>query len=132
MTINKKIRLKVYEKCNKKCGYCGDDIELKNMQVDHIIPKAFYISHIKNKNKIPKFLEHLGENDVDNLDNLLPTCRSCNKWKSANHLELFRSELSEQINRLNKYNSNYRIAKKYGLIKEIEKNIQFYFENINI
>lgn len=123
-------RAKVHEKCGGHCGYCGVEIEIKEMQVDHIIPSSFYLHHIKNKHRVPSFLSHLTESDVNHIDNLLPTCRVCNKWKSAHDLELFRRELSEQVKRLNDYSSNYRIAKKYGQIEETPKPIVFYFETI--
>lgn len=45
-----------------------------------------------------------------------------------NYSELFRTELLEQTKRLNDYSSNYRIAKKYGLVKETGYGIEFYFE----
>lgn len=38
MCVAKKIRLLVYEKCNHRCGYCGCEIEYKDMQVDHAKP----------------------------------------------------------------------------------------------
>ena len=123
-------RTKVYEKCGGHCGYCGVEIKIKEMQVDHIIPSSFYFHHIKNKHRVPSFLSHLTESDVNHIDNLLPTCRVCNKWKSAHDLELFRKELSEQVKRLNDYSSNYRIAKKYGQIVETPNPIVFYFETI--
>lgn len=36
--MNKKTRLKVYEKYGGHCAYCGEAIEFKEMQVDHIKP----------------------------------------------------------------------------------------------
>jgi hypothetical protein len=60
----------------------------------------------------------------------MPACRICNKWKGAFDFELFRKEVSEQVKRLNDYSSNYRMAKKYGLIQETEKPIVFYFETL--
>jgi 5-methylcytosine-specific restriction endonuclease McrA len=127
--MKNELRESVYKKLDGKCGYCGEDILFKDMQVDHIIPQNEYISHIKNKFRIPSFLTHLTESDKNHKDNLMPTCRVCNKWKSTFDLELFREELFEQINRLNKYNSNYRMAKKYSQLEERQKPIIFYFEN---
>ena len=121
-------RQTIYSKFNGRCAYCGVEIQLKDMQVDHIIPQSFFAQHIYNKFRVPKFLEHLYITDVNHIDNLHPSCRVCNKWKSANDLELFRHELSEQLKRLNLYSANYRIAKKYSQIEEKEQPIIFYFE----
>lgn len=127
-TFTKEQRVYIHEKYEGHCAYCGDPIKLKDMQIDHIIPKADFEKTIKNRIRVPVFLMHLTLDDLNHEDNLNPSCRTCNKWKSSYHLELFRSELKEQIKRLNKYSANYRIAKKYGLVKETIKPIKFYFE----
>lgn len=129
MTFSKEQRIKIYSKYNGKCAYCGCDILLNNMQIDHVIPQRNFEWHIKNRHfKVPDFLKHLTIDDLNNEDNLLPSCRVCNGWKSTSDLELFRSELEVQTKRLNERSSNYRIAKKYGLIEEINNPIIFYFE----
>lgn len=100
------------------------------MQVDHIIPQSEFIVHVKNQWRIPKFLKHLTEYDVNHIDNLMPACRICNKWKSAFTLDQFRNELFEQVKRLNDYSANYRMAKKYGLVIESVRPVVFYFETL--
>lgn len=126
--MNKLNRQLVYDKFNGHCAYCGEEIKLNDMQVDHIIPQRSFVQHVHNKFRIPAFLSHLTPLDMNHIDNLHPACRVCNKWKSAHDLELFRRELSEQVSRLNSYSTNYRIAKKYGQIQEVVKPIVFYFE----
>ncbi len=120
----------IYAKMLGHCGYCGMVIRYDEMQVDHIIPKNDYVSYVVNKLRIPKFLSHLTVDDCDNMDNLICSCRVCNKWKSTFDLELFRKEISEQIKRLNDYSTNFRIAKKYSLIIENPQPIVFYFEKL--
>ena len=113
-------RQEVYDKCGGRCGYCGCEITMKEFQVDHIISQFHY------KLKIHK--KYTSNEDMNHIDNLLPTCRVCNKWKSSHSLEQFRIEIGEQIKRLNEYNPNYRFAKKYGLVCETPHDIIFYFE----
>ena len=125
----KKDRLKIHAKCNYNCGYCGNPITVKEMQVDHIIAQSNFSSYL-NTRFAPTFLSHLTEFDVNHFDNLMPSCRYCNNHKASHHLELYRSEIFEQVKRLNKYSSNYRIAKRYGLIEETVKPIIFYFETL--
>ena len=129
MAFSKQQRIEIHSKFNGKCAYCGAEIQLKDMQVDHIIAQRNFIADIQNKFRIPNFLNHLTPLDVNNIDNLHPACRICNKWKSDFDLEFFRRELSEQVNRLNSYSTNYRIAKKYGQIQETVAPIRFFFEN---
>lgn len=130
----KKKRQTVYEKYDGHCAYCGEQIAIKDMQIDHIIPQLNWIWIFKNlingstAHHIPYFLNHLTIDDLHHIDNLNPACRVCNKWKSTYHIELFRSELQEQTKRLKLRSSNYRIAMKYGLIEEKNIKTEFYFE----
>jgi len=130
-------RQEVYDKLNGHCAYCGTELKIKEMQIDHIIPQMSWNDVFRNKHInsyfqkfVPKFLEHLTENDLHHIDNLNPACRVCNKWKSAHYLELFRSELQDQVNRLNLRSANYRIAKRFNLINETENKVKFYFETL--
>ena len=106
--IPKKIRELVYKKYNGHCAYCGCEIEYKDMQVDHVI--SVYGKY--------------GSNDIDNL---LPSCRMCNFYKSAFTLDEFRKNLETLHERLRKP-FIYRLALKYGLIEEHKKDVVFYFE----
>lgn len=127
MKIN---REQVYKKYNGHCAYCGCEMQLKDMQVDHFLAKRNFQLHVKNKWRIPDFLLHLTEGDINHIDNLMPSCRVCNGWKTTHSLETFRDELQQQLLRLQRDSSNYRIAKKYGLITENSIDIKFYFEKI--
>ena len=120
--INKKTRELVYNKCNGKCAYCGEDIQYKDMQVDHKVSQFHY--------RLKKHKKYTDNEDKDNIDNLLPSCRVCNKWKSSHSVEQFRKEIGEQLKRLKEYNPNYRFATKYKLIQETPHPIVFYFEQL--
>lgn len=107
--IQKKIREQVYKKYNGHCAYCGCKLEYKDMQVDHVI--SVY-----------------GKDGSNDLDNLMPTCRMCNFYKSTYSLDDFRKNLETLHERLQK-TFIYRLALKYGLIEEHKKKVNFYFEN---
>ena len=108
MAISKKIREEVYRKYDGHCAYCGREIAYKDMQVDHVI--SVY-----------------GKDGSNDLDNLMPTCRMCNFYKSTFTLEEFRKQLETLHERLRKP-FIYRLALKYGLVEENRKKIKFYFE----
>ncbi len=110
-TIPKKIRIKVYEKYNGHCGYCGCKLEYRDMQVDHKTPLYW----------------HGGEDDISNY---MPACRACNFYKSTLTLEKFREQLQTIPERLEK-EFIYRLAKNYEILEELDKPIKFYFETIN-
>lgn len=109
--ISKKIRLKVYEKYNGHCAYCGCDLELKEMQVDHIESLYWY-------------------GGAEEIGNYMPACRACNFYKSTMPLDKFREQLQTIPDRLEK-DFTYRLSKKYGIVKEVGIPIRFYFETVN-
>ncbi|WP_295054272.1 HNH endonuclease signature motif containing protein [Ruminococcus sp.] len=111
-SISKATRLKVYEKYDGHCAYCGCTLELKDMQVDHIQSVYWYD----------------GANDIENYN---PACRMCNFYKSTMSVEDFREQLGKILSRLEKV-FIFRLAKKYGLIREIKEPVIFYFEKENL
>jgi 5-methylcytosine-specific restriction endonuclease McrA len=121
--IKKSVREEVYKKCDGHCGYCGEEITYKQMQVDHI--KPLY------RNDSVTTLEVWGvERGTDDFDNLMPTCARCNRWKSTFSLEQFREQIGKQLERVNRDSAGYRMAKDYGLIVEKEIKVVFYFEKL--
>lgn len=119
--MNKETRKFIHEKYNGHCAYCGIKMTIKEMQVDHLFSKLIF--SLKSN-----FI--YTDKELNDIDNLMPSCRVCNKWKSCHSLEAFRNEIKEQIHRLNSYSSNYRFAKKYYLVHESPREIVFYFEQL--
>lgn len=112
--IPKKIREKVYEKCNGHCAYCGCELEYKDMQVDHVVP-----------------LNGWSKQGSDTIDNMLPACRSCNHYKSRSTLEGFRKMVEAMPDTLMRDSTTYKNAVRFGLVIPNKKPIVFYFEKLN-
>lgn len=112
--IPKKLREQVYQKYGGHCAYCGCELELKDMQVDHI----FSVARAKWKKE---------EIDLNHIDNLMPSCRSCNYYKDTCSIETFRKNLNTLMERVRKP-FIYRLAEKYGMVKEFSWDGKFYFE----
>ena len=110
-------RMEIWKKYGGRCAYCGCKIKLKEMQVDHA--EAIY-RHEK------EYIEGKAEY-LDDMENYMPACRMCNFYKTTYTPEQFRQRLQTVKERLEKQ-FIYRIAKKYGMILEQEKEIVFYFE----
>jgi hypothetical protein len=115
---NKTTRELVFNKYGGKCAYCGTDL-IKGWHVDHFEPMR--------SNMDGTFMHP----ERDTLENYNPSCASCNILKSSHSLEYFRQIISGFINSLNLRSTQYKFAKRYGLVSEIEKPVQFYFETIN-
>jgi hypothetical protein len=116
-------RQEVYNKCSGHCAYCGVEITIKQMQVDHI--KPLY------RNDKVETLEAWGvERGTDEMDNLNPSCSRCNKWKSTFSLEMFRTIVEKSIDRMERDTPNFRLARDYGLIEVKPIKVVFYFEKM--
>ena len=108
--LTKQEREYVYQKMNGHCAYCGCEIELKDMQADHVHP--------------------LRRGGDDCLENLLPACRSCNRYKSVYTPEEFREQLGLLHSRMKRDSSNYSLMLRFRIISADESPIEFYFERL--
>lgn len=115
-------RQKIFDKYHGRCAYCGHALgSIKEMQVDHIIAQR----HMEGPRPTATYEQ------VHCEDNLMPSCRSCNKHKDTFSIEQFRQEIACQPHRLRKYRPTFRIAERYGLIVHQDKQVVFYFETVN-
>lgn len=122
--IKKEIRLCVLKKYNSKCAYCGIDLCLDTLQVDHIIPKY----RGSTKEELSKMNVVKGKDKIDNYN---PSCKSCNASKSTFTLEKWRKEIELKKYRIHNNSSSFRILKRFGLIEIKNTPVKFYFELIN-
>jgi hypothetical protein len=106
MPIN---REQVHGKYGGRCAYCGKEITLKQMQVDHIWPK-----HVGGK---------------DDFDNLNPSCRQCNHYKRGDNLNQFRITMKTLHERVEKIYI-HRVAVNFGMATIRPWDGRFYFEKI--
>jgi len=118
----------VFNKCNGKCAYCGCELSLYGFQIDHIAPKRRY--KVYGGDCYSTRYEYGEGSGSDDVENLFPCCQSCNSSKSDLSLENFRERVIDRVDRLNKYSSEYQIAKRFGLIKEEKIDVEFYFEKL--
>ena len=118
--LNKKLRQEVYDKCNGHCAYCGCEIEYKDMQIDHIVPKY------RNNE-----MWHNGEIGSDDISNLNPSCRMCNYYKGMSSVVQFRERLKDTLMRNVQRPFDFRLAEKYGMVKFEEWDGKFYYEKQN-
>lgn len=122
--IPKTIRQLVYQKCNGHCAYCGCELKYEDMQVDHIKAVA------TNDYRKWRNLSYMSDEELNSIENYMPSCRACNFYKSTWSLDTFRNNLSTMLYRNLASNFNYKLLKKYGLIKENIHEVKFYFEEL--
>ena len=102
-------RQKIYDKCKGHCAYCGCELEYRDMQVDHVIP-----------------LRRGGSDDVDNM---LPACRSCNHYKATLTVDEYKEYVSRIPDRLHRDSIPYQVGERFGIIRS-NRDVRFYFEKL--
>jgi 5-methylcytosine-specific restriction endonuclease McrA len=124
MKIN---RIEILQKTNGRCAYCGEELNGK-FQIDHIIPQCNFENYVK-EGKVPPFLTHLTEDDVNHKDNLFASCQPCNRSKGVFTIEGYRKLIEGKPKQL-RLTANYREALRYNLIIETNQPVKFYFETL--
>lgn len=118
--LTAKQRQQVFELCAGHCAYCGCGITIQNMQVDHLIPMEL------------EGIALSSGHDADSLENMMPTCRSCNNYKSSLTLEKFRMAVYRWHDVLSRDSVTYRNAVRFGQVRPTQHVPQFYFEKIGV
>src|SRR5690606_21079030 len=80
-------RDQIKAKYHGRCAYCGTTLP-DRWQVDHVIPR-WHVDQYRERYPL--------DFDVNHIDNLLPSCCSCNNYKNGNPLESFRKSIARQI-----------------------------------
>lgn len=111
-------RRKIWNKSNGHCWYCGIEIGEKGWHADHFIPVVRDLT----TNKMTK-------KELDTIDNLVPACASCNIQKGSMPIESWRKIIKGHIVSLNRDINQYKIAKRFGLIDEIDIDVTFWYES---
>jgi hypothetical protein len=127
--VSKKDREIIRMKYDNHCAYCGCVLPSKGWHVDEIKPveRNHHYDRIKrkwviDKNNPMKYPERM------HIDNQNPACGSCNINKRTMNLEQFRKSIAAFMKHLNEISTQYKIAKRYGLIIETDIEVKFYFE----
>ncbi len=115
--MTKNDRQAVFDKYEGRCAYCGCELS-KGWHADHVKPIRRSIKK-NGKCRYP---------NRDSIENCMPACASCNINKHQMSIEEFRNLISGFMKHLNERNTQYKMAKRYGLVEEIDKEVRFYFE----
>ena len=117
----------IFNKYDGKCAYCGCKLG-KGWHADHI--KPIVRDFIYNKQRFETNGNCVNPEN-ENLQNYNPSCPSCNIQKNSYTLEQFRDNIKQFVNSLNQYSTQYKFAKKYGLVAETDIEVKFYFETVS-
>lgn len=120
----------VFNKYGGRCAYCGREL-VKGWHVDHLECLHRESDYDKEKKKYV-FNGEIRYPENDNINNLMPSCASCNITKATLSIEDFRGYIQGTVESLNSnHYAAYKFAKRYGLVQETVKPVVFYFETYN-
>ena len=119
------LKNQLLKKYDNHCAYCGCIISRLSTQVDHIHPKASYIETDISGNRL----------NPNRKENLNPSCRECNRYKSIYSLEEFRAYLKQMFEEKPEYlfksKTKCKLAEKYGVVVINKWDGLFYYERVS-
>lgn len=119
------------------CAYCGHPLT-KTWQGDHIEPlkRDWWYTYQRKRwidggRRGPEPVSNGPEHpERDNIKNLFPSCRACNIDKHCLSLEHWRQSLEQRVDVCRRNHSAFRHAERFGLVKQVETKVVFYFEKL--
>lgn len=109
-TFSFKKRLQIYQKTNGHCSYCGIQLPIDNWAVEHMNPKL--------------------QNGSNEIDNLTPSCHTCNSKKNHKNVDEFRKQLTAKaIADITQIISN---IKRYGISSQERETITILEQSISL
>jgi len=123
--LGKRIRQAVHQKYGGHCAYCGREITMREMQVDHAHPQG-------SMRRIGFTLDgQIIYEDIHHIDNLMPSCRYCNNYKGQWNIDGFRmmvKNLASSHQLMFASHSKGMVLQGLGIIQVHPWDGRFYFE----
>ncbi|EDK9786878.1 HNH endonuclease [Salmonella enterica subsp. enterica serovar Give] len=132
MALTRKQRERLRMKFGDRCAYCGCVLPEKGWHADHVqavLRKSERCMKAAEKGIFR--LKTTGEvfrPEADCPENFFPSCAPCNLLKTTYSLEMFRKQVSLQVERGRRSSVNFRTAERFGLISVVNKPVVFWFE----
>ncbi|ENB7760679.1 HNH endonuclease [Salmonella enterica subsp. enterica serovar Bredeney] len=132
MARTRKQRERLRMKFGGRCAYCGCVLPENGWHADHVqavLRKSERCMKAAEKGIFR--LKTTGEvfrPEADCPENIFPSCAPCNLLKTTYSLEMFRKQVSLQVERGRRSSVNFRTAERFGLISVVNKPVVFWFE----
>lgn len=136
--MKKADRQKVFDKFNGRCAYCGCELQ-KGWHVDHVeacrrITAREWVPQRDGVSEMGRWITKtvgFSNPDANHIDNYFPACPSCNINKHGDTIEQFRKNIEGYVRSLNLRMVQYKMAKKFSLVKETNEPVVFFFEKVD-
>ncbi len=131
------LRNAIHRAYGKKCFYCGEKINMYQLEIDHIIPSSD--KDVPNSIELQAYLRELKDKNFikDCIANYLPSCGHCNNQKSSQfftvgNLRYFHEQAhrhaEEVIRKMQQFKYADENPKNEGKIKELSEGKDYLFE----
>ncbi|EAN3713823.1 HNH endonuclease [Salmonella enterica subsp. enterica serovar 4,[5],12:i:-] len=132
MALTRKQRERLRMKFGGRCAYCGCELPEKGWHADHVqavLRKSERCMKAAEKGIFRlKSTGDVFRPEADCPENIFPSCAPCNLLKTTYSLEMFRKQVSLQVERGRRSCVNFRTAERFGLISVVNKPVVFWFE----
>ncbi|ECM3159423.1 HNH endonuclease [Salmonella enterica subsp. enterica] len=132
MALTRKQRERLRMKFGGRCAYCGCELPEKGWHADHVqavLRKSERCMKAAEKGIFRlKSTGDVFRPEADCPENIFPSCAPCNLLKTTYLLEMFRKQVSLQVERGRRSSVNFRTAERFGLISVVNKPVVFWFE----
>ncbi|EHC7832346.1 HNH endonuclease [Salmonella enterica subsp. enterica serovar Muenchen] len=132
MALTRKQRERLRMKFGGRCAYCGCELPEKGWHADHVqavLRKSERCMKAAEKGIFRlKSTGDVFRPEADCPENIFPSCALCNLLKTTYSLEMFRKQVSLQVERGRRSSVNFRTAERFGLISVVNKPVVFWFE----
>jgi len=136
MSLSTSQRLDLFNKYGGRCAYCGHMLPERGWHADHLEPvmRDSKIVRVNEPGRTHKYVQTgvLLRPENERLENYMPACRACNIDKACFPLEDWRRQLERRPQVLRDNHSAYRHAERFGLVKQVETRVIFYFETLAV
>lgn len=132
MALTRKQRERLRMKFGGRCAYCGCELPEKGWHADHVqavLRKSERCMKAAEKGIFRlKSTGDVFRPEADCPENIFPSCAPRNLLKTTYSLEMFRKQVSLQVERGRRSSVNFRTAERFGLISVVNKPVVFWFE----
>lgn len=120
--LTKAERATIRQMFDGRCAYCGEPLA-ERWHADHVEPVMRGVGSYWSGLPAARMENH-------RIDNMMPSCAPCNISKATFSIDQWRLIIAGHVAVLDRNQPTYRLAKKYGLISETQKPVEFYFERL--
>ncbi|KAA0436261.1 HNH endonuclease [Salmonella enterica] len=132
MALTRKQRERLRMKFGGRCAYCGCELPEKGWHADHVqavLRKSERCMKAAEKGIFRlKSTGDVFRPEADCPENIFPSCAPGNLLKTTYSLEMFRKQVSLQVERVRRSSVNFLTAERFGLISVVNKPVVFWFE----